>query len=197
MEERGRLCAKCTDLASFPECLTDPAASSQLRPRPRGLRAIGAPVLHDYSWTLPRKECLATALPGPSWAQPSPLISRFSKVRPPALAPRHRAEWTFSTGNDSGGLSLPPIPSQNSCSALKSQTRRGVSCPCALRTSHVMQSSKLKSEVLLMLIQIRKYKCFFYLLETYFRPVLVLLLALSECQESAFVPCTSSHIINT
>lgn len=66
MEERGRLCAKCTDLASFPECLTDPAASSQLRPRPPGLRAIGAPVLHDYAWTLSRKECLGTALPGPS-----------------------------------------------------------------------------------------------------------------------------------
>lgn len=52
-----------------------------------------------------------------------------------------------------------------------------------------MQSSKLKSQVLLSLIQIGKCKCF--------RPVLVLLLALNECQEPAFVPCTSLHIINT
>lgn len=41
-----------------------------------------------------------------------------------------------------------------------------------------------------MFIQIRKYKCFFVFF-------LVLLLALSECQEPAFVPCTTLHVINT
>lgn len=43
----------------------------------------------------------------------------------------------------------------------------------------------------------QEVQMFFFLLKAYFCPVLLLLLALNECQESAFVPCTSLHIINT
>lgn len=115
MEERGRLCAKCTDLASFPECLTDPAASSQLRPRPPGLRAIGAPVLHDYTWTLSRKECLGTALPGPllSPTLPSYFTSLQSAAPPcPSLLAIEQNERSAPVMIARDYLSLPSPPKQ-------------------------------------------------------------------------------------
>lgn len=117
--------AKRTDLASFPECLTDPAASSGLAPSPcqssvpltRRCYMITVGLCRGKNVLLPR-------WPGPSRAQPSLLILRFSKVRPlPSLLVIEQSGHSVPMMTARDYLSLLSLPKQHNA-IIQAEVRR-------------------------------------------------------------------------